>query len=113
MRWLFLKSQGCLNPWIIIVYDSRFSSDLAVDGIIETPDVTDAALLTALDGSAQEEEDWEDYGQSTQTGSSAGADVFTGGTHTRRLGSYDIVFWSVSAIFITAVATGARKKLKK
>ncbi len=113
MRWMFLTSYGCYIPGIIIVYDSRFRSDLAVDGIIEAPDVTDAALLAALDGSAQEEEDWEDYGQSTQTGSSAGADVFTGGTHTRRLGSYDIVFWSISAIFVTAVATGTRKKLKK
>ena len=111
MRWIFLTSSGCYIPGIIVVYDSRFRSDLANDGIIETPDVTDAALLSALDGSAQEEEDWEDYGQSTQTGSSAGVDVFTGGRHTRA-GSLDIIFWSISAIFITAVVYSARKKFK-
>jgi len=112
IRWLFLTSNGCYIPGIIVVYDSRFSSDVGND-VVDTAAETDAPLLFALDGSAQDEDDWEDYGESTQTGSSAGADVFTGGTHTRRIGSYDMVFWSISAIFVTAVATTSiRKKLK-
>ncbi len=111
MRWLFLTSQGCYIPGIIVIYDSRFASDVGND-IVDTAVETDAPLMTALGGSAQDEEDWEDYGESTQTGSSAGADVFTGGTHTRRIGSYDMVLWSISAIFVTAVATSIRKKLK-
>jgi hypothetical protein len=112
IRWLFLTSNGCYIPSIIVVYDSRFASDVGND-VVDTAAETDAPLLFALDGSAQDEDDWEDYGESTQTGSSAGADVFTGGTHTRRIGSYDMVFWSISAIFVTAVATTSiRKKLK-
>ncbi len=112
IRWLFLTSNGCYIPGIIVVYDSRFASDVGND-VVDTAAEADAPLMYALDGSAQDEEDWEDYGESTQTGSSAGADVFTGGTHTRRIGSYDMVFWSISAIFVTAVATSIRKKLKK
>ena len=112
IRWLFLTSNGCYIPGIIIIYDSRFASDVGND-VVDTAAETDAPLMYALDGSAQDEDDWEDYGESTQTGSSAGADVFTGGTHTRRIGSYDMVFWSISAIFVTAVATSIRKKLKK
>ena len=68
--------------------------------------------MQALDGQSQDNDDWEDYGQSTQTGTSAGADVFAG-EHTRRMGSIDALYWSLGAIFVTAVATTMKKKFKK
>ncbi|MCK5141755.1 MAG: hypothetical protein KAQ70_06145, partial [Candidatus Heimdallarchaeota archaeon] len=71
------------------------------------------AVMTAMNGQAQDSEDWEDYGESTQTGSSAGADVFTGGENTRRSGSFDALYWSLGAIFVTAtISTMLRRKLK-
>ncbi|MHA1463936.1 MAG: hypothetical protein ACTSU7_05940 [Candidatus Heimdallarchaeaceae archaeon] len=110
MRWLFLTSSGCFIPGIRIVYDSRFESGVG-DGLGEgTPE---AAVMSAMNGEAQDSEDWEDYGESTSTGSSAGADVFTGGDNTRRTGSFDALYWSLGAIFVTAtVSTMLRRKLK-
>ena len=112
MRWKFLFSQGCYIPGIRVVYDSRFENELGGDDF--EGDVEPAnAIVMAMDGQSQEEEnDWEDYGESTQTSSSAGADVFTGGDHTRRMGSTEAILWSISAIFVTAVAVTIKKKIK-
>jgi hypothetical protein len=112
MRWMFLTSNGCYIPGIYIIYDSRFENELGGDEVQGNDDVQNPIMM-ALNGQSQDEEDWEDYGQSTQTGTSAGADVFTGGEHTRRLGSYDILLWSIGAVIVTAVAATIRKKLKK
>jgi len=110
MRWLFLTSSGCFIPGIRIVYDSRFENELG-DNPVDDPPAE--AVMTAMNGQAQDDEDWEDYGESTQTGSSAGADVFTGGDNTRRTGSFDAFYWSLGAIFVTAtVLTMLRRKLK-
>ncbi len=110
MRWLFLTSSGCFIPGIRIVYDSRFENELGDDPISDPPE---EAVMTAMNGEAQDSEDWEDYGESTQTGSSAGADVFTGGDNTRRTGSFDALYWSLGAIFVTAtVSTMLRRKIK-
>ncbi|MHA1591508.1 MAG: hypothetical protein ACTSUP_03455 [Candidatus Heimdallarchaeaceae archaeon] len=110
MRWLFLTSSGCFIPGIRIVYDSRFENEL---GDVPIDDPPEEAVMTAMNGQAQDSEDWEDYGESTQTGSSAGADVFTGGDNTRRTGSFDALYWSLGAIFVTAtVSTMLRRKLK-
>ncbi len=112
MRWKFLFSQGCYIPGIRVVYDSRFENELGGDEL--EGDVEPAnAIVMAMNGQSQEEEnDWEDYGESTQTSSSAGADVFTGGDHTRRMGTTEAVLWSISAIFVTAVAVTIKKKIK-
>ncbi|MHA1406156.1 MAG: hypothetical protein ACTSSG_02070 [Candidatus Heimdallarchaeaceae archaeon] len=112
MRWMFLTSSGCYVPGIQVIYDSRFENELGEDeiqgeGELQTP------LVHAMNGQSQDEQDWEDYGQSTQTGSSAGADVFTGGEHTRRLGSADALYWSLGAIFVTAVVFSFRRRFKK
>ncbi len=110
MRWLFLTSSGCFIPGIRIVYDSRFENELGDDPMGDPPE---AAVMSAMNGQAQDNEDWEDYGESTSTGSSAGADVFTGGDNTRRTGSFDAIYWSLGAIFIAAtVSTMLRRKLK-
>ncbi|MBY9001669.1 MAG: hypothetical protein KGD64_12195, partial [Candidatus Heimdallarchaeota archaeon] len=111
MRWLFLTSSGCFITGIRIVYDSRFENELGDDPIGSGEG--EEAIMTAMNGEAQDTEDWEDYGESTQTGSSAGADVFTGGDNTRRTGSLDAIYWSLGAIFVTAsVSTIIRRKLK-
>ncbi len=110
MRWLFLTSSGCFIPGIRIVYDSRFENELGDDPMGDPPEED---VMTAMNGEAQDSEDWEDYGESTQTGSSAGADVFTGGDNTRRTGSLDALYWSLGAIFVVAtVSTMLRRKLK-
>ena len=110
MRWLFLTSSGCFIPGIRMVYDSRFENELGDYPIDDPPE---EAVMTAMNGQAQDSEDWEDYGESTQTGSSAGADVFTGGENTRRSGSFDALYWSLGAIFVTAtISTMLRRKLK-
>ena len=112
MRWLFLTSSGCYIPGIIIVYTSRYENELGDDDEVQPETDTEIPLLQALNGQSQDDEDWEDYGESTQTGTSAGADAFSG-EHTRRMGSIDALYWSLGAIFITAVATTLRKKTKK
>ena len=112
MRWLFLYSHGCYIPGIIVIYDSRFENELGDEGIVDTRPDVEEPLVHAMNGAAQEEEEWEDYGQSTQTGSSAGADAFAGGDYTRKLGSVDLIFWSLSAIFVTAFATVLKHKKK-
>ena len=112
MRWLFLTSNGCYIPGIVVIYDSRYENELGNDGVVDTTPETDEPLVYALDGGAQDEEDWEEYGESTQTGSSAGADAFAGGDYTRRLGTEEIIFWSLSAIFVTAFSTKLKSKKK-
>ncbi|MHA1199523.1 MAG: hypothetical protein ACTSQF_09380 [Candidatus Heimdallarchaeaceae archaeon] len=112
MRWLFLTSQGCYIPGIIIIYDSRYENELGNEGVVDTTPDVDEPLVYAMDGTAQDEEEWEEYGQSTQTGSSAGADAFAGGDYTRKLGAEDIIFWSLSAVFVTAFATKLKSKKK-
>ena len=112
MRWLFLTSHGCYIPGIIVIYDSRYENELGDEGVVDTTPEVDEPLVYALDGGAQEEEEWEDYGQSTQTGSSAGADAFAGGDYTRKLGAEDVLFWSLSAIFVTAFAVKLNSKRK-
>jgi len=111
IRWLFLTSHGCFVPGIYIIYDSRFANELGDDGI-HGDDDTDSPLMYSMNGQTQDEQDWEDYGESTQTGTSAGADVFGGGDQTRRLGSYDALFWSIGTIVVTAVAVTLKKKIK-
>ncbi|MCG3221573.1 MAG: hypothetical protein H7641_09360, partial [Candidatus Heimdallarchaeota archaeon] len=110
IRWLFLTSHGCFIPGIYVIYDSRFANELGDDGIGD--DDTESPLMYSMNGQTQDEQDWEDYGESTQTGTSAGADVFGGGDQTRRLGSYDALFWSIGTIFVTAVAVTLKKKIK-
>ncbi len=113
MRWKFLFSQGCYIPGIRVVYDSRFENELGGDDGLEGDVEPANAIVMAMNGeSAEEDNDWEDYGESTQTSSSAGADVFTGGDHTRRMGSTEAILWSISAIFVTAVAVTIKKKIK-
>jgi len=112
MRWLFLTSHGCYIPGIVVIYDSRFENELGDEGVVDTTPDVDEPLVLAMDGGAQDEEEWEDYGESTQTGSSAGADAFAGGDYTRKLGTFDILLWSLSAIFITAFATKFKPKRK-
>lgn len=112
MRWLFLTSNGCYIPGIIVIYDSRYENELGNDGVVDTTPDVDEPLVYAMDGSAQDEEEWEEYGQSTQTGSSAGADAFADGDYTRKLGAEDIIFWSLSAVFVTAFATKLISKKK-
>ncbi|MCG3226789.1 MAG: hypothetical protein H7645_07710 [Candidatus Heimdallarchaeota archaeon] len=110
IRWLFLTSYGCFIPGIYIIYDSRFANELGEDPI--EGDETESPLMYSMNGQTQDEQDWEDYGESTQTGTSAGADVFGGGDQTRRLGSYDALFWSIGTIIVTAVAVTLKKKIK-
>jgi len=112
MRWLFLTSNGCYIPGLVVIYDSRFENELGDEGVVDTTPEVDEPLVLAMDGGAQDEEEWEDYGESTQTGSSAGADAFAGGDYTRKLGTEDILFWSLSAVFITAFATKFKPKRK-
>jgi len=113
MRWLFLYSHGCYIPGIIVVYTSIYENELdGDDGDVQPETDTELPLMQALDGQSQDNDDWEDYGQSTQTGTSAGADVFAG-EHTRRMGGLDALYWSLGAIFVTAVATTMKKKFKK
>ncbi len=113
MRWLFLFSHGCYIPGIIIVYTSPYENELQEgDDDFQPETDTEAPLMQALDGQSQDNEDWEEYGQSTQTGTSAGADVFAG-EHTRRMGGIDALYWSLGAILVTAVATTMKKKFKK
>ncbi len=110
IRWLFLTSHGCFVPGIYVIYDSRFANELGEDDLGDEEPLT--PLMYNMNGQTQDEQDWEDYGESTQTGTSAGADVFGGGDQTRRLGSYDALFWSLGTIFVTAVAVTLKKKLK-
>ncbi|MHA1302833.1 MAG: hypothetical protein ACTSQE_03520 [Candidatus Heimdallarchaeaceae archaeon] len=108
MRWMFLTSGGCYLPGAQIIYDSRFENELGDGG-----DGGTGTVLLSLDGESQEADTWEDYGESTSTGSSAGADIFTGGTEkTRRIGSLDLVFISISSVIVTAIATTIRRKKK-
>jgi hypothetical protein len=110
IRWLFLTSHGCFVPGIYVIYDSRFANELGEDELGDEEPAT--PLMYNMNGQTQDEQDWEDYGESTQTGTSAGADVFGGGDQTRRLGSYDALFWSLGTIFVTAVAVTLKKKIK-
>ncbi len=106
MHWKFLTSQGCYLPGAQVLYDSRFENELGGSG-----SGGGTGTFASLDGSSQDADNWEDYGASTSTGSSAGADIFTGGnTKTRRIGSLDLVYLSATAILLASIMTIVRKK---
>jgi len=109
MHWMFLTSNGCFLPGAQVIYDSRFENELGENG---GGGETSAVLLN-MDGTTQEADTWEDYGESTSTGSSAGADIYTGGQNkTRRIGSFDLVYVSLSSILIVATILTIKKKFK-
>jgi len=110
MHWLFLTSDGCYIPAAEIIYDSRFENELEGD---KEGGMESLQVFQALDGSSQEAEssNWEDYGASTSTGSSAGADIYTGGQDkTRRVGSIDLLYISALTLLIPIVVLRKRKR---
>lgn len=112
MRWMFLTSDGCYIPAAQIIYDSRFANELEGD-INSEEGGAGGTMLMLLDGESQDTNEWEDYGASTSTGTSAGADIYTGGEeHTRRIGSMDLLYWSVAAILVTGTATIVKRRKK-
>ncbi|MHA1686502.1 MAG: hypothetical protein ACTSYD_08870, partial [Candidatus Heimdallarchaeaceae archaeon] len=111
MRWMFLTSNGCYIPAAQVIYDSRYANELEGD-IYGEQGGEGGQLLLSLDGQSQDTNEWEDYGASTSTGTSAGADIYTGGEHTRRVGSLDVFYWSVAAILVTSTVTLLKKRKK-
>jgi len=109
MHWQFLTNGGCYIPGAEIIYDSRFENELGGE---EGGTGTAVTVFNALDGSSQDADTWEDYGESTATGSSAGADINTGGTDkTRRIGSLDLIFFSAIALLIPAVILKKKRRI--
>lgn len=108
MRWKFVTNDGCYLPGLQIIYDSRFENELGGGGVaIEVSN--GEQLLITMDATSQDTNDWEDYGASTATGTSAGADVQTSESHTRA-GSLDLVFWALGAVFVTAIVARIKRK---
>ena len=115
MRWIFLTDFGCYIPGIRVVYDSRFENDMGGDDPLGE-ETTKSTLMNAMAGQSQDNEDWEDYGQSTQTGSSAGADVGTGGDNERRF-PIEYAYYAAGVIggiiIIAVVISLIRKRAKQ
>ncbi len=108
MRWKFLTNDGCYLPGLQIIYDSRFENELGGGGVaIEVS--SGEQLLITMNAVSQDTNDWEDYGASTATGTSAGAEVATSESHTRA-GSLDMVFWALGAVFVTAIVARIKRK---
>ncbi len=111
MHWKFLTSNGCYLPGAEIIYDSRFENELGNDN--ETGEGSSMAVFNTLDGSSQDANSWNDYGASTSTSSSAGADIFTGGSSkTRRAGSFSLIFFSATALMIPVLLLRKRKRIR-
>ncbi len=110
MHWVFLTNDGCNLPGMVVVYSTAFENELG--GGDPTLGGGTSSLMV-MNGEAQETDNWEDYGSSTSTGTSAGADVHTGGQErTRFLGSMDFVYITITTLVITAVVTLNKKRKK-
>lgn len=107
MHWVFLTNDGCNVPGMVVVYSTPFENELG-EGDPTLGGGTSSLMV--MNGEAQETDNWEDYGSSTSTGTSAGVGVDTGQERTRFLGSMDFVYITITTLVITAVVTLNKKR---